>query len=1174
LVKLLSRCIAALVLISLPLHAAPQPAPDASGPEEKAVYIVRLQEPPLVRAPEAAWASSSEGRLRKLDLAAVDSRRALDRLQSAQEGAVAAFSRTLGRAVEPLHRYSVAFDGMAVELTAAEALEIVKVPGVVSVQRGATFRIASDAGPAWTGAPGIWDGSSTGGLPGTQGEGIVIGVIDTGIALSHPSFADVGGDGYNHVNPRGAGNYVGWCNPADPHYDSTLACNDKLIGVWSWQGSGNDPRDTQGHGTHTASIAAGNHVTANLAGGALSRALSGVAPHANVISYDACDDNGYCQSWVVLAAVDQAVADGVDVISMALTSSYGGSPWYDSVAQAFLDARDSGVFASVAYSSYYYDGPSRAPWVLGVASTTHNRHFVSSLTHLSGGSNPPADLQGTGLTAAYGPAAIVRAGNYSSNYYCQYPFPAGTFSGQIVVCDHDPFYDDPGVKAQNVLAAGGGGMVLAEYYNGGSSVDPRAQVLPTIELAPANSNILNTWLSSGSGHMARIAATTAQLDPAAADRLAPGSFSYSGWNIIKPNLAAPGQEILAAHTDPSGYRVLSGTSMAAAHAAGGAALLTALHPGWTPAEIQSALETAAVGALRTDGSPALPFEAGSGRVALSAAARAGLVLHETTQKFIAANPNSSGDPRTLNLAGLVDDACVLSCGWSRTVRSTLSASSHWTVTVTAPAGVSLTVTPSSFTLAPGGTQVLQITAGGSVALSDWSYGSVVLTETGNLAPPEHLPVAVFWVPQFKLSVQKGGTGSGRVTSAPAGIDCGDDCWNYYPEDSSVTLTAAPDPGSVFVGWDGACYGTNPTCSVWVYDYRTVFAYFNPPIPDKALGNQVPLKDSMSAPVSNGTWAYYYADLGSGNGELIVDVLDLDQDAGLYVRFGAKPDFYSANCYDTYSSGTPTRRCIITNPAAGRWWIGVNNEDTGAIHYTVRASWGASSDQPLSRGVPVNDFVSSPSPGGDWKYYFIDLAGGSSDLAVALSSLSADADLYVRYNAKPDRSSWDCASTNGSTVPELCSLPSPAAGRWWVGINNFSAGTVTYTLKADWKTTDVATDFYTVTPCRIFDSRSPAAPLLSGVARSIQVAGGCGIPPTARAVSVNVTIVGPTGAGHLALYPGDEAPPLTSSLNFQAGQTRANNAFLKLGGAGSLAALASMPGGGQVHVIVDVNGYFQ
>ena len=1172
-VKLVRVLCVALCLI--PLSAAAAPVPQRAD-VKKSVYIVQLAGAPLARS--AAAGASAESR-HKLDLESVESLRSLERLRVQEEETLAAIAGVLGRDVEPLQSYSIAFHGVALDLTEKEAAALAGVPGVQRVQPSHRYHISSDVSPALTGAPGVWNGTTTGGLPGTKGEGVVIGVIDTGISLGHPSFADVGGDGYNHVNPRGSGNYVGWCSPSNSNYDPTLACNDKVIGVWSYAYAGSNPRDDNGHGTHTASIAAGNQVTASLPGTSLTRQISGVAPHANLISYDTCDSYGYCYDSTLIAAIDQAVADGVDVINFSI-AGYDDSPWNDSVALALLGARDAGIFvASALDESYEIGSPGRAPWVLAVGASSHSRRFVSSLVGVSGGATSPPTLQGQSLTNSYGPVSIVSAGAYGDSY-CEDPFPAGTFGGKIVVCDTS-YYDSEVQIGQNVLAGGAGGVVLADYYSYSPLQGPVASVLPSVRLPSTASSQLWSWLGSGSGHTARIAGTTVDLDSSRADRLWPYSpeGSYYGYSqdVLKPDVVAPGQEILAAHLS-SGYKVLSGTSMAAAHASGAAALLMDLHPGWTPAEVQSALQTTAVPITHTDGTATHPLETGGGRLNLGSAARAGLVLDVTTAALEAADPATGGSPRNLNLAGLMEDRCIGSCGWTRVVRSTLSTTSTWTVSVDSPAGVTLTVTPSSFTLGPGGTQSLQITASGSITLTDWKFGSVTLTEIGAQAPAVRLPMATFWIYHEQLTVQKAGLGSGRVTSNPPGIDCGSDCSELFPEDSSVTLTATPSPGSVFVGWDGYCYGPEPTCTVAMYSSRIVTAYFNPPSPDKVLTNHVPIKDSVNGPVSGGTWNYYSVDLGSGNSELVVDLLDLNGDAGLYVRFGTKPVSYQdADCVDDYSYGTYNRRCVITNPAAGRWWIGVNNqEESFTIRYSILASWGSSNDRQLANRSAVSDYLSSQTPGAAWKYYFMDLPAGSTDLLVELSQLSADADLYVRLGSKPDRNNNDCASSEGSTLTDHCAFTNPAAGRWWIGVNNFSAGTINYKLKASWQAVGEPMDFYTVTPCRVLDTRTAALPLVSGMARSVQIAGLCGIPSTARAVSANVTVIDSTGVGWLTLYPGNEGVPSTSTINFGVGQVRANNATMKLDGSGvgNLGAMANIQGAGQVHLIVDVSGYYE
>jgi hypothetical protein len=122
------------------------------------------------------------------------------------------------------------------------------------------------------------------------------------------------------------------------------------------------------------------------------------------------------------------------------------------------------------------------------------------------------------------------------------------------------------------------------------------------------------------------------------------------------------------------------------------------------------------------------------------------------------------------------------------------------------------------------------------------------------------------------------------------------------------------------------------------------------------------------------------------------------------------------------------------------------------------------------------------------------------------------------------------------------------------------------------------DFFTLAPCRLLDTRLPedGPALVSGSREILALAGACGIPATARAVVLNVTAVDPTGQGNLRLHPGDTGLPSASTLNFRAGETRANLAILRLAldGEGTLAVSPSVAGGGSVHVIVDVTGWFE
>jgi len=630
-----------------------------------------------------------------------------------------------------------------------------QLPGVVSVQPNFKRYLHTDAGPAWIGAPGIWDGTQTGGLPGTMGEGIIVGVIDTGINPSNPSFADIGGDGYDHTNPLGNGNYVGVCNPAEASYDPTFPCNDKLIGAWGHVNSGvGSPVDDNGHGSHTASTAAGNVVTAEVVAPTVTQnvPISGVAPHANIIAYDACAGSG-CDGASLAYAIDRAIADGVDVINYSIGSTAPSLLWSDFDTVAFLNARAAGIFVAASAGNSgpgaeTVGSPADAPWLTSAGNSTHDRVYANGLVNMAGGGSPPANMSGTSFTSGYGLHAIVHASS-AGDGQCLNPFPAGTWTnGEIVVCDRGTIARVD--KGANVLAGGAGGLVLANLLADGESTNSDPHFLPAIHLGYTDSEVLRTWLASGTGHQAQITPGARVLDPAFGDILS--SSSSRGANraapdIIKPDVSAPGSSILAAHgvgdPMPPVWGFLSGTSMASPHLAGLGALIKDLHPAWTPAEIQSAImSTAAEGVVKEDGvTPSDPFDRGAGRADASAAAQAGLVLDETLVNYQAADPALGGDPKTLNLASLGNSFCPGTCSWTRTVRSTAASSVVWSAAVQNPPGWQITVTPASFSLAPGATRTLTIAATATaVPPAHWAFGQVALNRVGG--PAAVFPVAV------------------------------------------------------------------------------------------------------------------------------------------------------------------------------------------------------------------------------------------------------------------------------------------------------------------------------------------------------------------------------------------------------------------------------------------------
>ncbi|MCP4427813.1 MAG: S8 family serine peptidase [Chloroflexi bacterium] len=761
----LGQIIALLALILIALTAGAQPIGKQPSPPPEpvfaelpglstgtAVYIVRLENEPLATyrggvAGLAATTPSSTGE-RKLNLQSPASVAYQNYLENRQTQLIADFSRQLERDPKILHQYTVAFNGIALELDGAEAAQLAAFPDVLTVRRDRDYELLTDVGPAWIDAPAIWKG---GAAIQNKGEGIIIGVIDTGINIDHPSFADVGGDGYDHSNPLGV--HLGWCHPAHPDHNAAYVCNDKLIGMWDFadaHGESGGPEDSHGHGSHTASTAAGNIISATLTtttGYAYTASISGVAPHANIIAYDACVAS--CPGAALLAAVNQAVIDGVHVINYSITG--GSDPYNDGVELAFLAANEAGVFVSAAAGN---SGPGastlshQSPWVTTVGASTHNRYFGSNLVNFSGGDSALTDIAGKSVTGDYGPAPIVYAGDFG-DALCLAPFPAETWTdGEIVVCDRGTITRVS--KGSNVQAGGAGGLVLANA-NAGQVLNADSHYLPAVHVNYADGAMLKAWLSNGSGHTATIAGTNADFDAANGDIMA--SFSSRGPNsafdVLKPDIVGPGVDVLATKhtTDPQNdpeYGLDSGTSMAAPHLAGAAALLLGAHPGWSPDEIRSAMMMTAVPdiLLENGSSPANPFARGAGRVDLGQAVQAGLVMDETKANYDAANPDLGGDPKTLNLPSLTDSDCFLSCSWTRTVKSSLTASTMWTVAVDAPAGMDITVTPDSFSIPAGMTRTLDISVDITYFDGSQGWGFATLTFSSPGQADLYMPIVV------------------------------------------------------------------------------------------------------------------------------------------------------------------------------------------------------------------------------------------------------------------------------------------------------------------------------------------------------------------------------------------------------------------------------------------------
>jgi uncharacterized repeat protein (TIGR01451 family) len=728
------------------------------------MYIVRLSAPPVATYEGGisgfqATSAKANGR-NKLDTKSKSAKKYQKFLREQQKELLGNAGKKFGRKLDTKFDYQHAINGFALELTVAEAKAMASMDGVVSVQRERMEELLTDVGPAWIGAPELWTNPPN----STQGEGIVVAVLDSGINHDHPSFADVGGDGYDHDNPLGSGNYLpgSYCDTEDASF-----CNDKLIGAWDFTSiDGTIPEDDDGHGSHTASTVAGNVVygaelLAPTTGASFD--ISGVAPHANIIAYDVCQRT--CPGAALVAAINQVLIDsgnlpnGISALNYSISG--GGDPYNDTVELGFLAAVEAGVYVAASAGN---SGPTAStvahlgPWVSTTAASTHNRSIANSLIDMGSDGAPLGDINGSSFSDGYGPAPIIHANTtaFDPAGQCLDPFPPGTFSGEIVVCDRGSIART--AKGQNVLAGGAGGYVLANLGQGeGTSAD--AHFLPAIHIGDSDAAVLRDWLSTNTNTVATITPFGFDLDPANGDVMA--GFSSRGpqlaFDVLKPDVTAPGVNIMGAEADgqaaPPEYQIISGTSMSSPHNAGAGALLSASNPDWTPQEIKSALMLTATTAftVKEDGAtPTDPFDLGAGRIEIGDASNSGLVMDESKANFLAADPAAGGDPSTLNLASMMDSNCVVSCTWTRTVTNSMNNTGHWNVTASAEGfDVEVTVSPKSkskdynLKLKKGQSATITVTANTATTEPGWYFGSVHFDRNVDEAPDLGMPIAVF-----------------------------------------------------------------------------------------------------------------------------------------------------------------------------------------------------------------------------------------------------------------------------------------------------------------------------------------------------------------------------------------------------------------------------------------------
>ncbi|MFQ5738254.1 MAG: S8 family serine peptidase [Acidobacteriota bacterium] len=588
-------------------------------------------------------------------------RRLLDGSASAQyrkqiEQAQQAFAKSLSgpalfragqpvRPIEVVERRSFLIDSLLVRATPDQALFLARREGVKGVYPNARRFLLMDAAPELVGAPVFWQ--QLGGLS-VAGRGVKIGIVDSGINTDHPMFKDPD----SALTPP-AGYPLGF---SDFTNNKVIVARTYVKTQYGLQAQNNNtPEDEVGHGSQVAGVAAGKPVDAPLG------FVRGIAPQAFLGNYKVFGDpniNSTTTSAAVIAAIEDAVADGMDVINLSL-GGQARNPTSDPEQIAIANATALGVVVVVAAGNEGPDAgtvasPGTSPDAITVGATSHQRVFASSL-RLTSQSTLPGDLEmlnyvpgnGAPISTAVGPLPLASIASFDPSEEACSALPDGSLNGKVALVRRGScFFRD---KAANVLDTGGAlGMVVYNNVEGPavtmsfcpSSPQPCLPgALPTepavmIEKSPGER--LSAFLRSGGTSQLTFRPQTELAPfPSQADRLA--AFSSRGPNIdlaVKPDLTAPGQSIYTASNQGQAFfNGANGTSFSTPMVSGGAALLRQLHPDWPADRIKSVLVNTAVKTPTLEGSPARVNEAGNGRLDLSRAVAAEATVRPVSLSF-------------------------------------------------------------------------------------------------------------------------------------------------------------------------------------------------------------------------------------------------------------------------------------------------------------------------------------------------------------------------------------------------------------------------------------------------------------------------------------------------------------------------------------------------------------
>ncbi|GJM97949.1 hypothetical protein PR202_ga14915 [Eleusine coracana subsp. coracana] len=636
--------------------------------------------------------------------------------------------------VSHVYTYSSGFQGFAAKLNKEQAMILAQMPGVVSVfpnkKRSLHTTHSWDFMGLSTNAEAEIPGLST-----KNQENVIVGFIDTGIWPESPSFRD-------HGMPPVPKRWRGQCQRGVANSPSNFTCNRKIIGGRYYLngfeteegGSGKttitfiSPRDSSGHGSHTASIAAGRFVRNMTFGGLGTGSGRGGAPMARIAVYKACWDYG-CYDADILAAFDDAISDGVDIISVSLGPNYPqGGYFSDAISIGSFHATSKGIMvvSSAGNAGRQGSATNLAPWMLTVAAGTTDRSFASYIRLENG-----TFIMGESLSTHHMKTSVrtISASEANAGFFTPYQSSSldrTKVRGKILVCRHaEDSYESRISKSMNVKKAGAAGMILIDEM--GDHVASQF-VLPGTSIGKEMGDRILSYTS-------RTRCTSTMILPAKTiigfrDAPQVAAFSSRGPNsltpeILKPDVTAPGLNILAAWSPAKNnmhLNILSGTSMACPHVTGIAALVKSLHPSWSPSAIKSAIMTTATvldtkrKTIKTDpdGRIATPFDLGSGSMDPIKALNPGIIFDAQPEDYKSFLCSIGYDDRSLHLVTGDNSTCshrasssVTSLNYpaitvpclkksylvTRTVTNVGNPWSTYRAIVSAPRGINVTVNP-------------------------------------------------------------------------------------------------------------------------------------------------------------------------------------------------------------------------------------------------------------------------------------------------------------------------------------------------------------------------------------------------------------------------------------------------------------------------------------------------